>query len=422
MKTAIRTGIVTILAFFGGLGTWALVAPLDSAVVGSGSLIIHGNRKTVQHREGGIVAELLVHEGAVVEQGQVLVRLDDTQARASYTVHHAQLLADRALVARCLAELSDAQDIEFLTELDDNEHVATTIRERERLMFRSRRDMLFRQLAIIDKRVEQGGHQSRGVRIQLESAIRQLGFAEQELRAVSTLERSGLASKNRLLEVSRAAESLRGQVGQLSTEVVRLEAQVIELEAEKLRLREVLIGEATRDLREAQIRINDVIPRLAADRDILARLEIRAPIAGEVVNLTIFTRGGVIEPGRALMDIVPTTREIVAEAEIQPEDVERLRVGQEAQVIAVGSSPRETAPIHGVIRVVSADKLSDPRTGRAYFRAEVGLLDKPGDHRLLGRLGPGMPVQVIVPIAPRTVFDYLTAPLRESFRSAGREF
>lgn len=421
MSAAIRVGILTVLAFFGGLGSWAMLAPLDSAVIGQGALAVHGNRKTVQHREGGIVAELLVRDGTIVDQGQIVLRLDDTQARASFTVHQAQLLADRALMARCLAELAEAEAVTFPADLDDTEPMAATVKERERLMFRSRRELLSRHHAILDQRVEQGHHQAQGVRVQLESTVRQLRFAEEEWRAVATLERSGLASKNRLLEISRAVEALRGQVGQLSTEVSRLGSQAVELEAEKLRLREVYAAEATRELREAQLRINDVIPRLAADRDVLARLEVRAPISGEVVNLAVFTQGGVIEAGRALMDIVPANRVIVAEAEIRPEDVERLRIGQQAQVIAVGFNPRETAPIQGEIRVVSADRITDARTGRMFFRAEVALVADQDHGRLLARLGPGMPVDVVIPIAPRTVFDYLVSPLRESFRTAGRE-
>lgn len=421
MNTAIRIGILTVLMFFGGLGSWVMLAPLDGAVVGPGALSVHGNRKTLQHREGGIVAELLVRDGTRVTQGQVLLRLDDTQARASFTVHHAQLLGDLALTARCMAELAETDTVAFPPDLDDTDPIATTVKQRERLMFRSRRDLLNRQIAILDQRIEQGQHQTQGTRIQLDSTMRQLGFAEEEWRAVATLERTGLASKNRLLEISRAAEALRGQVGQISTEVARLGAQTIELEAEKLRLREMSAAEATRDLREAQLRINDVIPRLAADRDVLARLEIRAPIAGEVVNLAIFTTGGVVEAGRAMMDIVPGDRRIVAEAEIRPEDAERLRIGQTARVIALGFNPRETAPIQGEITVISADRITDPRTGRSYFRAEVALVADQEQGRLLARLGPGMPVDVVVPIAPRTVFDYLVAPLRESFRSAGRE-
>ncbi|MBN8900837.1 MAG: HlyD family efflux transporter periplasmic adaptor subunit, partial [Rhodospirillales bacterium] len=253
------------------------------------------------------------------------------------------------------------------------------------------------------------------------AATRQLSLAEDEQRAVAELERVGLASRNRLLELSRGVEGLRGQVGQLSADVARLGAQAIELAAEKLRLREVSQAEATRELREAQLRINDVLPRIVADRDLLNRLEIRAPIAGEVVNLAIFTKGGVVEPGRPILDIVPADRTIVAEAEIRPEDVEHLRIGQAAEVVAVGFNPRENPPLQGEVRIISADRVTDGKTGRSFFKAEIALLGDRQDGALLAQLGPGMPVEVVVPVAPRTALDYLISPLRESFRGAWRE-
>jgi HlyD family type I secretion membrane fusion protein len=292
---------------------------------------------------------------------------------------------------------------------------------RERIVFRNHVDLLARQFDVIDQRIIQTGYQAAGARVQLVSAGRQLGFAEDEQRAVAELERSGLASKNRLLELSRGVEALRGQVGQLSSDVARFGAQAVEMGAEKLRLREAAQTEATRELREAQLRINDVLPRLVSDRDLLARLEIRAPIAGEIVNLAIFTRGGVVEPGRPILDIVPTDRVIVAEAEIRPEDIEHLSIGQAAEVVAVGFNPRENAPIQGEVRVISADRVVDGKTGRTFFKAEIALLADRQNGSLLARLGPGMPVEVVVPVAPRTALEYLMAPLRESFRGAWRE-
>ncbi len=429
MKNAIRLGVVTVLLFFGGIGSWTMLAPLDGAVVGTGSLAVHGNRKTIQHREGGIVAELLVRDGSLVEEDQLLVRLDDTQVRAQFTVHQSQLLADRALIARVVAEIGDLPDIAFPADMASDDRViasgaasvAASVMDRERILFRSRRDLVRRQLDILDQRIEQTRHQANGARIQLVSAIKQLGFAEEEFRAIAELERSGLASKNRLLEVSRSAEGLRGHVGQISTDLSRFASLVIELESEKLKMREVQQSDGTREMREAQLRINEVVPRLAANQDILSRLEIRSPIAGEVVNLAIFTRGGVVESGRPVMDIVPRSRVIVAEAEIRPEDVERLRIGQRADVVAIGFNPRENAPIIGEVRVISADRVTESRTGHTYFKAEIALVADRQNGALLARLGPGMPVEVIVPIAPRTAFDYLVGPLRDSFRSAFRE-
>jgi HlyD family type I secretion membrane fusion protein len=421
MRNAIRLGVVTVVLFFGGIGAWLALAPLDGAVVGSGALAVHGNRKTVQHREGGIVAELLVQDGSEVAQNQLLLRLDDTQIRAALTVHQSQLLGDQALSARDLAELADARELVFPDTLDPADPIAAAVMNRERIVFRNHRDLLDRQYDVIDQRIAQTRHQEDGARMQLVSIARQLGFAEDELRAVSELERVGLASKSRMLELSRGVEALRGQAGQLSSDVARFGSQAIEMAAEKLRLREQAQGEATHELREAQLRINDVLPRLVADRDLLKRLEIRAPIAGQVVNLAIFTKGGVVEQGHPIMDIVPTDRTIVAEAEIKPEDVEHLHIGQPAQVVAVGFNPRKNAPLTGEVRVISADRVTDPKTGRTFFKAEIALLADQQGGALLSRLGPGMPVEVVVPVEARTALEYLVEPLRESFRGAWRE-
>jgi len=421
MKNAIRLGVLTVAMFFGGLGAWSMLAPLDGAVIGGGSLAVHGNRKTVQHREGGIVAELLVQDGSVVEQGQLLVRLDDTQARAMFDVHHSQLLADHALSARDLAELADATAIDFPTDLSPHDAVAEAVMNRERIVFRNHVELLTRQLDVVDQRIVQARSQEAGATRQLESMGRQLALAEQEQRSIAELERMGLAPKNRLLELGRSVEALRGQMGQLSADVARFGSQAVELEAEKLRLRQAAQTDATRELREAQLRINDVLPRLAADRDTLRRLEIRAPMGGKVVNLAIFTKGGVIEPGRPVLDIVPASATIVADVEIRPEDVEYLHAGQPAEVVATGFSPRDASPMVGEVILVSADRVTDAKTGRSYFKVEVALRADRQDGALLRRLGPGMPVEVVVPTRSRTAFDYLVAPLRGSFRGAMRE-
>lgn len=421
MINAIRLGLLTLALFFGGIGSWAALAPLSGAVIANGTLEVHGNRKTLQHREGGIVAALLVQDGGAVQQGQVLIQLDDTQAMAAYRVHQSQLLADQALSARDLAELAGAKEVTYPPALSSEDPIAATMMSRERVVFRAHRDLLMRQLQVVDQRIAQAHEQESGARRQLDSAGRQLAFAQQEQSAVASLQRVGLAPKNRLLELSRSVEALRGQVGQLGADVARFGSEAVELEAEKLRLVQAAQTDATRELREAQLRINDVLPRIAADRDLLRRLEIRAPIGGKVVNLAIFTKGGVVEPGKPLMDIVPDSATIVAEADVRPEDVEHLHAGQPAQVVAVGFDQREAPPIQGEVRLISADRVTDPHTGHSYFKAEVALVSDQQRGALLRRLRPGMPVQVVVPVAPRTPLQYLVGPLRSSFRTAWRE-
>ena len=251
--------------------------------------------------------------------------------------------------------------------------------------------------------------------------MRGLGYGEQQLQSLATLERMGLAARNTVLELSRSIEALRGEAGQLESEIVRHQAEAAELQAEKLRLRSAAQSEATRDMREAQLRINDVIPRIVADHDLLGRLDIRAPVAGQVVDLQVFTRGGVIEPGRPILQIVPESRRLVATAEIKPEDIEHIHVGQSARVIATGFNARSTQPLEGRVDVVSADRITDPHSGRTFYSAEITLLGDHDNGRLISQLGPGMPVEVVVPVKPRTALDYLTEPLRTSLRQAGHE-
>ncbi len=421
MLTAIRTGLITLSVSFGGLGGWAALAPLDGAVVGSGSLVVHGNRKTVAHREGGIVASLAVADGDVVTQGQVLLTLDGAQARAALAVHQAALAGDMALVARDLAEIGGSATISFPAGLDGSDASAASVMERERTVFRNHVTLLHEQLAVIDQRIVQARRQREGAVAQYEAARTGLGLAEQELRAFATLTQSGLASRTRMLELARTVESLRGDAGQLQSEIARHEAEAAELTEEKLRLRAAAQADATHELREAQLRINDVLPRIAADQDQLRRLEIRAPATGQVVDQTVFTKGGIIEPGKPILDIVPARQALIADTEIRPEDIEYLHVGQRARVVVTGFNPRVTQAMDGRVDIISADRVNDARSGRTYYKVSVTLLNDQEGGGLLRRLEPGMPVEVIVPVKPRTALDYLVEPLRSSWRHAGNE-
>ena len=421
MKIAIRTGLATLAVFFGGFGAWAALAPLDGAIVGTGRLEVRGNRKTVAHREGGIVANLMVAEGDHVRQGQILIRLDDTQALASLHVHQAALAGDIALSARDMAEIDDTAVIAFPATLSSADPIAASVMARENSVFRNHRSLLKQELAVVDQRIDQSRQQQAGARAQHEAAARGLALGTEELQAFQSLAKNGLASRTHVLELARNVEQLRGDVGQLQAEIAQRGAEAAELEAEKLRLRATAQSEATHELREAQLRINDTLPRIAADRDLLARLDIRAPAAGQVVDQVVFTKGGVIEPGKPILDIVPSAPTVVAEAEIKPEDIEHLRLGQAARVIATGFNPRETQAMDGRVDIISADRLTDPHTGQTYYKIEVTLTADREGGNLLRKLTPGMPVEVVVPVKARTALEYLTEPLRTSFRKAGNE-
>ena len=420
-RRSVKLGVLTVAFFFGGCGGWAAIAPLDGAVVGGGSLAVHGNTKTVQHREGGIISQMLVQEGDVVSRDQLLIKLDDTQVRASLNVHTTQLAGDRALYARNLAELSNSSDIHLPPDLDVGDPVVQSIIAREQVILKNRRSLLAEQIKIVDERLAQTRSQSIGVTAQHASAMRALAFGMQQLQAMISLERVGLAARNSVLELSRSIEALRGETGQLDSDISRHQFEMAELETEKLRIYTTAQSEATRESREAQLRIDDMLPRIVADRDLLSHLDVRAPVSGQIVDLQVFTKGGVVEPGKPILRIVPKVRDLVVISEIKPEDIEHVHLGLAARVIATGFNARETQPVDGRVVSVSADRITDARTGRSYYTAEISLTD---DHRagtLLKQFGPGMPVEVVIPVKPRTALDYLLEPLRTSLRSAGRE-
>ena len=221
---------------------------------------MHGNSKTVQHKEGGIVAALLVQDGDRVAQNQVLIRLDDTQVTSMLHVHQAQLAGDEALCARDLAEIAGAATVAFPADLTEADPAAQTVMQRERVVFDNHRALLVQQLHIIDERIAQAREQQSGAYAQYQAATRGLAFGAQQLAALTSLERMGLAGHNTVLELSRSVEALRGETGQLKSDIARHAAEAAELEAEKLRLRAAAQTDATHELREAQLRINDVLP------------------------------------------------------------------------------------------------------------------------------------------------------------------
>ncbi len=420
-RAAIQLGLLTIFVFFVCFGTWAAWAPLDGAVLGSGALAVRGNSKTLQHKEGGIVAALLVQDGDHVARDQVLIRLDDTQTVAILRAHQAQLAGDQALIARAMAEIAGTATVDFPASLDPGDPIARSAIARERMVFHNHSDLLAQQLRIIDERIAQARQQSAGAVAQHAASMRGLALGMQQLAAQTALERMGLAARSSVLDLARTIEALRGRTGELRSDIARHAAEAAELEAEKLRLRATAESDATRELREAQLRVNDVLPRIVADRDVLARLDIRAPVSGQVVDLQAFTKGGVIEPGRAILQIVPQNRTIVAVADIRPQDIANLHRGQAARIIATGFDQRDTQAIEGRVDVISADRLTDTRTGRSYYTAEISLLADHARGALLKQLGPGMPVEVVVPVKARTVLQYLMEPLWRSLRAAGRE-
>lgn len=424
-RGTLLVGFVTILLFFGGFGTWAALAPLDSAAMAPGIIAVEGNRRTLQHKDGGIIEDLLVEEGQRVDAGQPLIVLDDTELRAQLEVLTGQYVALRALEARLEAEQREDEGITFMPELEaqraSDDRVETLLANQENL-FDARMRAFEGQVSVMEQRIVQLGEQISGFRAQEASQSDQLRLVKDEINDVSFLFDQGLSPKSRLLALERNAAALEGQRGELIANIASAQEQINETRLEILQLKRERMTEISDLLRDTQQQLYDVIPRIDATRDKLERTLLRAPISGAVVGLSVFTIGGVIAPGERLLDIVPEDSKLVVDARIQPRDIDQVHAGMGAEVHLTAFNQRSMPIIHGKILRVSADRITPPEApDQAHYSAMVEI--DPAELSKLPdiSLKPGMPADVMIPLKARTMLDYFIEPITASMDKAFRE-
>ena len=420
---AILFGGVVVVLFFGVFMIWASLAPLDSAAVAGGTVIVDSKRKTVQHLEGGIVGEILVRDGDRVEAGQVLLRLDDTQPRASLDLLKGRQTAALALSARLVAERDDRAEIEFSDQLMDDLDKFETLEAiaGQTNLFNARREGLTGQVDILDQRIAQTRNEIVGLEGEVAAGARQLDLIGQEIADVQTLVDQGLARRPRLLELERQAADIEGRRSSNIAGIARARNQIGEAKLRIRELRKQRINEVLEQLREVQTELYDIAERMSAAEDVLARMTIRAPLAGRIVGLAVHTVGGVIASGAPLMDIVPKDDRLIVEARVSPMDIDIVKPELPAQVRFTSFSQRSFAPLDGIVTRVSADVITDPSTGELYYLAQIEVSEDIGDALGGAALYPGMPAEVMIVTGERTALDYFFKPLESSINRAFRE-
>lgn len=416
-------GWLIIALFFGGLGSWAAFAPLSSAVVSSGVVKVDGNRKSVQHLDGGIVKDLRVREGDHVTAGDVLIVLDDTQTRAEYDVLSEQYVVLRATNARLLARLANQDHLEIPPDLaarSGDPHVKS-IWDGQVRQFESRRVSTEGQRRIIGEKIRQLESQIEGAKAQVKSFIAQSHSVDAEAASIAPLVKKGVLPRMRLLELQRTGYSLKGQIADSEANIAKFKQAIAEQEHQISQLSNDRMVEASRDLRDTQARLVEVMPKLKNAEAALSRMEIRAPYTGRVVGLSVFSIGGVIRPGDKILDIVPDDQQLTVEIHVAVEDISDIHPGMKAQLQLTAYKQGMVPTINGEVINVSADRLSDPKTDNSYYTATV----RPDSAELADlsdvHLQPGMPVSVMVPTEERTAFDYIIGPVAMSFHQAFRQ-
>lgn len=388
-----------------------------------GVLAVESTRKTVQHFEGGIVEEILVHEGDHVEKGQVLIRLDDTEASAQLEIVRSQYLALLAREARLIAERDGNEDIQFPEELLQERRDARIEEaiDGEQRVFRARRKALAGEKDVLKQRVEQLEEQIRGLEAQAETKLKRIELYQEEIDGLKELFKKGLGDKSRLREWERLVAELEGERAEHQATIAATRVRITETELQIVQLDRQQNTEVTSQLREVETRLADLSERQRALRKTLERTEIVAPVSGSVVAVNLHTIGGVVRPGEALLDIVPMDETLIVEAQVSPVDIDRVFPGLNADLRMSAFNARTTPTIPGKVLTVSADSLTEERSGMSYFLARVKVTPE-GMEKLEGKvLQPGMPVQVMIITGERTFLEYLMQPITDIFATAFRE-
>ena len=422
-RSAALGGFLVIAIAFGGLGTWAATAPLNGAAVAMGTVKVESSRKEVQHLEGGIVKEILVRDGDYVRAGDPLIRMDSTNVLAQRDIVRGQLDAARALEARLVAERNGEAAITFPDDLQARraeENVASILKG-QTLLFDSRREARDGQIRILRQRVAQYTQEIQGLEAQGTSKRDQIRLIERELEGQTSLYEKGYAALPRVLALQREKARLQGEYGEHIAAVARTRQAIGEVELQVLQIANTFREEVANELRRTQTEIFGLSERLVATEDVLRRLEVTAPRDGYVMGLNVHTVGGVIGAGQKLMQIVPDNDRLVIEAQLSPVDIDDVRPGQTAFVRFSTLNTKTTPVIEGKVLHVSADRITDERTGAPYYAATVELHGVDDGRVADQALVAGMPADVMIQTTERTALHYIMSPLTDMIAKSFRE-
>jgi HlyD family secretion protein len=429
-RSDIRFGMIVAGLFFVLFLGWAAFAPMDAAAYANGQLVVSGQRQSVQHRDGGVVAKINVTEGRRVKKGDLLIELSGAEVRAQERALAAQMVNYQAQRARLEAELDGSSIIRWPAEFS----TATGARRAEvdeaiRVQsneFRARRSLLVAQSSVLGQQSAQANESATGYRSQMASSAEQERLIQVEIDSLKEVAAKGFVSQTRIRALERAKADLQGQRGHYQASVAEARSaagggRLRQIEAEKT-YRE----RASSELREVEFALGELMPKYRAASDQLERLRIRAPVSGTVIGLNVFTVGGVIAPGQNLMEVVPDKADLVVGAKVSLDDADDLRIGQQAQVRFLGLHERNMPIIFGQLTRLSADTLVDEKSGIPFYTAEVRV---PADQmktlqKVRGgdfALRAGAPVAVLIPLKKRTALQYAFEPLTETMWKAFRE-
>jgi protease secretion system membrane fusion protein len=410
-----RLGRWLVLIGFGGFLLWAALAPLDRGVSVSGNVVVAGNRQAVQHVTGGLVDRVLVRDGDQVEAGQVLLQLDETQARSLRDSLRAQYINARASEARWQAERDGLTQIPFAADLLDkqNESWVREALELQRQLLTSRRQTLDSELAGLHETIAGTEATLHGLRDSKVHKEEQRSSMLEQLGSMRELAREGYIARNRLLESERLYAQLNGEISRDLGEIGRTQRQILELRLRREQRQKEYRQEVQQQLADSRLNARDLSSRLQGAEFELLSTRVRAPASGTVVGLNVFTDGGVAAAGQQLMEIVPRGAPLLVDAQASVELVDKLHPGLAVELMFPAFDQSTTPRVKGEVTLVSADRLLDEKTAAPYYKVRIKV-NEDGIDQLAGlQIRPGMPVEAFVRTGERSLLNYLFKPLAD---------
>ncbi len=420
-------GVVVMASMVMGFGVWGNTAPIAGAVVASGVFVATGQNKIIQHLEGGVIRDIHVREGDVVEQGQLLVELDSTAPNTELRRLFLRRTRLTAIDARLHAEMREQPEITFPEELagSDSSEVKEIL-ESQRLTFTARRNNMNSDIAGINEGINALNERIQGSKVQLDGVRRQIKIIEEEVETKEYLLKTGLVRKPELLILQRTQANLEGEVGRIMGDIGDAKERIARALEQINGVKKTAIKTAVEQMHEVRGELVDVRERMLSAKGVLDRIRITAPVRGVVVKLRYHTQGGVIEAGKSIMEILPLKDELIIEARVRPQDIDSVKHGQHATVRLTAMNQRITPMISGDVIYLSADTLADERKSQQMGPTDIYIVRVKLNIEEAATIPgfsptPGMPAEVYIKTSERTFFQYIVKPIHDSMLRAFRE-
>ena len=414
-------GYAVVFLTFGVLGGWAAVAKIDSAVVAPGTIALEGNRKVVQHLEGGIVQNVRVDEADKVEKGDLLLRLNDIEARANLIVTQNRMNVALVIEARLLAErdMADTFNVPDSLRMENpSETVRSTIKD-QKSQFEDRRSILRSQIDILSSQIKQTEEQVRGLEIQKSALDRRVANFDLLMDRMRRGEESGLIQSNMLSQREDEMMQIEASRGDIISQIAQAKNALNQTEYEKIKIKQEYKQRANTELKDVRAEISELEERTKVTADVLSRTEIRAPGSGTIQNLQVHTIGSVIQPGDTLMELVPENEELIVNARVSPRDIDNVSEGLDTEVRFTAFKSKLTPIMLGRVRSVSDDIIT-PESNQEppYYLVRIKVANEDISEDVSGRLTAGMPADVIITSGERTVAYYIASPILDAVRKS----